>query len=69
MKLKDRLFELNSLLIVFILLFVCVGGGSEIIALAFRLPAEPMLSLGVLVFFALLIPVALRLHKLSKQRD
>lgn len=68
MKLTDRLFELNSLLIIFILLFVCVGGG-EIISLAFRLPAEPMMSMGVLVFFALLIPVALRLHKLSKLRD
>lgn len=68
MKLTDRLFELNSLLIVFILLIVCVGGG-EIIALAFRLPAEPVISLGVLVFFALLTPVALRLHKLSKLRD
>ncbi|HBH34353.1 MAG TPA: hypothetical protein DDW38_07485 [Psychrobacter sp.] len=68
MKLKDRLFELNSLLIVFILLFVCVGGG-EIIALFFRLPAEPMMSLGVLVFFGLLILVALHLHKLSKVRD
>lgn len=68
MRLTDRLFELNSLLIVFILLILCVGGG-EIIALAFRLPAEPLISLGVLVFFALLIPVALRLHKLSKLRD
>ncbi len=68
MRLADRLFELNSLLIVFILLIVCVGGG-EIIALTFRLPAEPLISLGVLVFFALLIPVALRLHKLSKLRD
>lgn len=68
MRLADRLFELNSLLIVFILLIVCVGGG-EIIALIFRLPAEPLISLGVLVFFALLIPLALRLHKLSKLRD
>jgi hypothetical protein len=39
------------------------------IALAFRLPAEPMMSLGVLVFFGLLIPVALHLHTLSKLRD
>lgn len=68
MKLTEKLFELKSLLVIFILLFACLAGG-EIIALIFRLPAEAMLSLGVLVFLALLIPVALRLHSLSKLRN
>lgn len=68
MKFLARRSKLHPLVIIGILLAICLGC-SEILAFLLKLPNQFTLVLGFLVFLALLIPVALMLHKRIQARN